>query len=86
MARPRRKTPDELMQEAFWTRRDICRIFHKDPRTIDRFINHPDPRKRLKGYMINGEFMAAKQVVLEYFKYKPYSDSQNSPEPVKTLT
>jgi hypothetical protein len=72
MPRPRRKTPDELMQEAFWTRRDICRIFHKDPRTIDRFINHPDPKKRLKGYMINGEFMAEKRVVLDYFRYRPF--------------
>ncbi|MCD6162840.1 MAG: hypothetical protein J7K40_10560 [candidate division Zixibacteria bacterium] len=56
MPRPLRKTPDELMQEAFWTRRDIIRLFSKAPATIDQFINHPEPKKRLKGYMINGEF------------------------------
>jgi len=77
VARPRRKTPDELMQEAFWTRRDICRIFHKDPRTIDKFINHPDPRKRLKGYMINGEFMAEKSVVLRFFTYRPFGNDED---------
>ena len=44
MARPRRKTPDELLQEAFWSRMDICRLFRKAPRTIDRYINHPDHR------------------------------------------
>jgi hypothetical protein len=72
MPRPRRKTPVELMQEAFWARRDMCRIFHKDPRTIDRFINNLDPRKRLKGYMINGEFMAEKKAVLACFQYQPF--------------
>ena len=72
MPRPRRKTPDELMREAFWTRRDICRLFHKDPRTIDKFINHPDPKRRLRGYKINGEFQAEKHVVLRYFQYRPF--------------
>lgn len=72
MPRPCRKTPDELMLEAFWTRRDICRLFHKDPRTIDKFINHPNPRKRLRGYMINGEFQAEKRTVLRYFEYIPF--------------
>lgn len=72
MPRPRRKSPDELMEEAMWSRRDICRIFRKDPRTIDRFINHPETKRRLRGYMINGEFMAEKRIVLDYFKYSPY--------------
>jgi hypothetical protein len=74
MPHPRRRTPDELMEEAFWTRRDICRLFHKDPRTIDQFINHPDPKRRLKGYLINGEFQAEKKVVLNYFTYKPFTN------------
>jgi hypothetical protein len=73
MARPHRKTPDELMQEAMWSRRDICRIFRRDHRTIDKYINNPDPKKRLKGFMINGEFMAEKAVVLNHFKYRPYN-------------
>jgi len=74
MARPCRKTPDELMKEAFWSRRDICRLFRKAPKTIDMSINHPDPKKRLKGYMINGEFQAEKKVVLRYFEYKPFGE------------
>jgi hypothetical protein len=75
MPHPRRKTPDELMEEAFWTRRDIIRLFRKAPATIDQFINHSDPKKRLKGYMINGEFQAEKKVVLKFFRYDPYGNS-----------
>jgi hypothetical protein len=78
MSRPKRKTPEELMNEAFWTRRDICRIFHKDPRTIDKYIHHSDPKKRLKGYMINGQFMAEKRVVLDCFKYRPLTNGPNA--------
>jgi len=63
MPHPKGKTPDELMEEAFWTRRDICRLFRKSPDTIDKFINHPDPKKRLKGYMINNTWMAEKRTV-----------------------
>jgi hypothetical protein len=74
MPRPRRKKPDELMEEAFWTRWDIIRLFRKAPATIDQFINHPDPKKRLKGYMINGEFQAEKKVVLRFFEYRPLSE------------
>jgi len=77
MPRPRRKTPEELMQEAFWTRRDICRLFRKAPKTIDMFINHPDPKKRLKGYLINGEFQAEKKVVLKFFNYNPYGKDES---------
>lgn len=72
MPRPCRKTPDELMQEAMWSRRDICRIFRIGPKTIDKYIYDPDPKKRLKGYIINGEFMAEKRVVLKFFQYQPY--------------
>ena len=74
MPHPRRKTPDELMEEAFWSRRDIIRLFRKAPATIDQFINHPDPKKRLKGYMINGQFQAEKKVVLRFFEYKPFGE------------
>lgn len=68
------------MQEVFWSRRDICRIFRKAPKTIDRFINHPDPRKRLTGLMVNGEFYAAKSKVLAFFKYEPLNDQETDDE------
>ena len=77
MPRPRRKTPDELMEVAFWSRRDIIRLFRKAPATIDKCINHLDPNQRLKGYMIGGEFMAERKAVLKFFKYSPYGKSQN---------
>jgi len=64
------------MQEAFWTRRDICRIFRRDHRTIDKYIYHPDPKRRLKGYRINGEFMVEKKTVLNYFSYKPLNTNK----------
>ena len=59
-----------------WSRRDICRIFRKAPETIDKYINHSDPRKRLKGYMINNEFMAEKTKVLRFFEYDPYGEKK----------
>jgi hypothetical protein len=79
MPRPIRKTPDELMEEAFWTRRDLCRLFHKDPRSIDKFINHPDPKKRLKGYLINNTWMAERREVLKYFRYYPFGKYEKDP-------
>lgn len=57
MPRPPRKTPDELIQEATWSRRDIARIFRK---------------KRIRGYMSNKEFMAESLKVLKFFEYRPY--------------
>jgi len=62
------------MKEAFWSRTDICRLFRKAPKTIDRYINHPDRRKRLPGLIINGEFYAEKSKVLSYFKHNPGRD------------
>jgi hypothetical protein len=74
MPHPRRKSQDELMEQAFWTRREIVTMFRKSPKTIDKYINHPDPKKRLQGYMIDGTWMAEKKVVLKFFKYNPYSN------------
>lgn len=71
MARPRRKSPDDLMQEAIWNLGDICRLFRKGPKTIMKYVNHPDPKKRLPGMMINGEFCAEKKKVLEFFRHRP---------------
>ena len=62
------------MKEAFWSRMDICRLFRKAPKTIDRYINHPDPKKRLPGLIINGEFYAEKTRVLRFFRYSPGKD------------
>ena len=78
MPHPLRKSQDELMEQAFWKRRDIIRLFRKSPKTIDKFINHQDPKKRLPGYSINGTFMAEKAVVLRFFKYKPYSNDEEN--------
>ncbi len=78
MPQPRRKTPDELMEEAFWTRREIIRLFRKAPATIDKFINHPDPKKRLPGYSIDGEFQAEKTAVLKFFRYKPFGKDRDN--------
>jgi hypothetical protein len=77
MPHPRRKTPDELMCEAFWTRRDIIRVFRKAPASIDRYINHPDPKKRLPGYLIGGQFMAEKTAVLRFFRFKPLGKEED---------
>jgi hypothetical protein len=62
------------MREAFWSLGDICRLFRKGPKTIMQYINHPDPKKRLPGLMINGEFCAEKIKVLAFFRYSPEDD------------
>jgi hypothetical protein len=69
------------MQEAFWTRRDIIRIFRKAPKTIDAYINHPDPKRRLPGLMIGGEFMAERTKVIAFFQYRPYSNTDGKWSP-----
>lgn len=48
-----------------------------------RYVNHPDPRKRLPGYLINGEFCAEKTKVLAYFKYGPKKESVDDDEPIE---
>ena len=50
----------------------MIRLFRKAPATIDKYINHPNSKKRLPGLTINGEFMAEKRVVLAFFKYRPF--------------
>jgi hypothetical protein len=80
MPHPKRKSPDQLMQEAFWTRRDIIRLFRKAPASIDKFINNPDPKRRLPGYMIDGQFMAEKTTVLKFFKHRPFGKEDNENE------
>lgn len=76
MARPRRKSPDDLMQESIWSLYDICRLFRKGPKTIMQYVNHPDPKKRLPGFMINGEFCAEKAAVLKFFTYRPFGNER----------
>ena len=65
-------SPEELMQQVMWTKADIARIFRRDPRTLDEYINNPDPKKRLKGYLINGQWMAERRVILRYFEFNPF--------------
>ncbi len=84
MARPPHKSPDELMKEAFWSRMDICRLFRKAPKTIDRYINHPDPKKRLPGLIVNGEFYAERRRVLTFFRYKPGRDLGDNLTSIRT--
>jgi len=70
MPRSKRKTPDELMKEAIWTRKDACRVLRVDPRTLDRYLYHPDPRKRLPSIKVGNTIMVERRKVLHYFEQR----------------
>jgi len=56
------------MREEIWTRKDACRVMRIDPRTLDRYLFHPDPRKRLPCFKIGNTIMVEKQKLLNYFR------------------
>jgi hypothetical protein len=68
MSRSCRKSPDELMSEAVWTRKDACRVLRIDPRTLDRYLYHSNPRMRLPSIKVGNTIMIEKRKLLEYFR------------------
>jgi hypothetical protein len=72
MPRANRKSPEELMKEAIWTRMDVCRVLRIAPKTLDKYLYHPDPKKRLPSLKIGSTIMVDRQKVLKYFEYKPF--------------
>jgi len=72
MPRAPRKSPDELMKEAIWTRMDACRVLRIAPATLDKYIYHSDPKKRLPSLRVGNTIMVDKQKVLKYFHFKPF--------------
>ncbi|MCP4583773.1 MAG: hypothetical protein GY839_19355 [candidate division Zixibacteria bacterium] len=72
----KRLSLEELMQQAMWTKADIARVFRRDPRTLDKYINNPNPKERLKGYLINGQWMAERRVIMRYFEFEPFKNER----------
>ncbi len=63
-----RKSVDELMREIIWTRREACRVLRIDPRTLNRYLFHPDPKKRLASLKIGNTVRLERIKVINYFK------------------
>lgn len=69
-----RKTKDELMREIIWTRKEARRVLRIDPRTLNRYLFHPDPRKRLSSLKIGNTVRLEKIKVINYFKAQNAQD------------
>jgi len=65
-----RKTLSDLMNEIIWTRKETCRVLRIDPRTLNRYLFHPDPRKRLSSLKIGNTVRLERIKVINYFKAK----------------
>lgn len=72
MAHVPRKSPDELMERAFWTRKDLCSVFRVSIQTLNRYICHPDPKKRLPSLKVGNTIIIDRKKAIEYFLYEPF--------------
>jgi hypothetical protein len=72
MAHAPRKSPEELMEQPFWTRKDLCSVFRISIKTLNRYIYHPDQKKRLSSLKIGNTIIIDRKKALEYFRYEPF--------------
>ena len=70
MARKPRKSTDQLMGEVIWTRKEASRVLRIDPRTLNKYLYHPDPKKRLQSLHIGNCLRVEREKVLLYFRTK----------------
>ena len=68
MAENHRKTIEQLMKEVIWTRKEAARVLRIDPRTLDRYLFHPDPKKRLPCLRIGNTVKVERKRLMEYFR------------------
>ena len=64
------KTVDQLMEQVIWTRKEASRVLRIDPRTLDKYLFHPDPRRRLPSLHIGNCLRVEREKVLLYFRTK----------------
>lgn len=65
-----RKSPEQLMREAILSRKEAARILRIDPRTLDKYFFHNDPKKRLPCFRIGNCIKVERIRLLEYFRLK----------------
>lgn len=70
MAGGRHKSVDQLMEQSIWTRKEASRVLRIDPRTLNRYLFHPDPRRRLPSLHIGNCVRVERDKVLLYFRTK----------------
>ena len=64
------KTVDQLMEQVIWTRKEASRVLRIDPRTLNKYLFHPDPRRRLPSLHIGNCLRVEREKVLLYFRTK----------------
>ncbi len=70
MAGERSKSVDQLMEQVIWTRKEASRVLRIDPRTLNKYLYHPDPKKRLQSLHIGNCLRVEREKVLLYFRTK----------------
>lgn len=64
------KSPEQLMREVILSRKEAARILRIDPRTLDKYFFHLDPKKRLPCFRIGNCIKVERKRLLEYFRLK----------------
>lgn len=65
-----RKSPEQLIHEIMLTRKEAARMLRIDPRTLDKYFFHSDPKKRLQCFRIGNCIKVERIRLLEYFRLK----------------
>lgn len=64
------KNPEQLMNEVILSRKEAARMLRIDPRTLDKFLFHSDPKKRLPCFKIGNCIKVERKRIFEYFRLK----------------
>jgi hypothetical protein len=70
MASEKSKSVDQLMEQVIWTRKEASRVLRIDPRTLNRYLFHPEPKRRLPSLHIGNCVRVERDKVLLYFRTK----------------
>jgi len=64
------KSPEQLMNEVILSRKEAARMLRIDPRTLDKYFFHSDPKKRLPCFRVGNCIKVERIRLLEYFRLK----------------
>ena len=64
------KSPEQLMNEVILSRKEAARMLRIDPRTLDKYFFHSDPKKRLPCFRVGNCLKVERIRLLEYFRLK----------------
>ena len=64
------KRPEQLMNEVILSRKEAARMLRIDPRTLDKYFFHSDPKKRLPCFRVGNCIKVERIRLLEFFRLK----------------